>query len=85
MRALAREELASLEAALTAADERLKLLLVPRDPLDEKNIIMEIRAGTGGDEAALFVADLYRMYARFAETRGWKFEIMNLNETELGG
>ncbi|MDR1618539.1 MAG: peptide chain release factor 1, partial [Treponema sp.] len=67
------------------SEERLKLLLIPKDPLDEKNIIMEIRAGTGGEEAALFAADLYRMYARFAETRGWKFEIMNINETELGG
>ena len=67
------------------ADEKLKLLLIPKDPLDEKNIIMEIRAGTGGEEAALFAADLYRMYARFAETEAWKFEIMSINETELGG
>ncbi|MDR1506674.1 MAG: peptide chain release factor 1 [Treponema sp.] len=85
MKELAREELKDLEIRLKDADDRLKFLLVPRDPLDEKNIIMEIRAGTGGDEAALFAADLYRMYARFAETRGWKFEIMNSNETELGG
>jgi peptide chain release factor 1 len=85
MRELAREELRDLEARLAGAEERLKLLLIPKDPLDEKNIIMEIRAGTGGEEAALFAADLYRMYARFAETRGWKFEIMNTNETELGG
>jgi peptide chain release factor 1 len=85
MRELAREELRDLETRLAGAEERLKLLLVPKDPLDEKNIIMEIRAGTGGEEAALFAADLYRMYARFAETRGWKFEIMNTNETELGG
>ncbi|GHU12479.1 peptide chain release factor 1 [Spirochaetia bacterium] len=85
MKELAREELRELETRLAGADERLKFLLIPRDPLDEKNIIMEIRAGTGGDEAALFAADLYRMYARFAETRGWKFEIMNSNETELGG
>lgn len=85
MKELAREELKELEARLNDSGERLKFLLIPRDPLDEKNIIMEIRAGTGGDEAALFAADLYRMYARFAETRGWKFEIMNANETELGG
>ncbi|MDR2159443.1 MAG: peptide chain release factor 1 [Treponema sp.] len=85
MRELAREELRGLEIRLAGAEERLKLLLIPRDPLDEKNIIMEIRAGTGGEEAALFAADLYRMYSRFAETRGWKFEIMNTNETELGG
>ncbi|MDR2516277.1 MAG: peptide chain release factor 1 [Spirochaetaceae bacterium] len=85
MRELAREELRDLEALSLDAGERLKALLIPRDPLDEKNIIMEIRAGTGGDEAALFAADLYRMYARFAETRGWKFEIMSSSETELGG
>jgi peptide chain release factor 1 len=85
MRELAREELKDLEQRHKDAEDRLKFLLIPRDPLDEKNIIMEIRAGTGGEEAALFVADLYRMYSRFAETRGWVFEIMNANETELGG
>jgi peptide chain release factor 1 len=85
MRELAKEELTGLEEKLATADEKLKILLVPHDPLDEKNIIMEIRAGTGGEEAALFVADLYRMYSRYAETRSWKFEIMNVNETELGG
>lgn len=82
---LAREELAELEEKQTKVDDQLKTLLIPRDPLDEKNIIMEIRAGTGGEEAALFVADLFRMYSRFAETKNWKFEIMSLNETELGG
>jgi peptide chain release factor 1 len=85
MKELAKEELNDLQARLDAARERQKLLLIPPDPLDGKNIIMEIRAGTGGEEAALFVADLFRMYSRFAETKGWKFEIMNLNETELGG
>jgi peptide chain release factor 1 len=85
MRELAREESRALEARIREADERLKALLIPKDPLDEKNIIMEIRAGTGGEEAALFAADLYRMYARFAESRGWKFEIMSSSETELGG
>jgi peptide chain release factor 1 len=85
MRELAREELRELERRSTDVSDRLKFLLIPRDPLDEKNIIMEIRAGTGGGEAALFAADLFRMYSRFAETRGWKFEIMNSNETELGG
>ncbi|MDR2490550.1 MAG: peptide chain release factor 1 [Spirochaetaceae bacterium] len=85
MRELAKDELKELEEKHKAVSEELKLLLIPKDPLDEKNIIMEIRAGTGGEEAALFVADLYRMYSRFAETRGWKFEIMNINETELGG
>ena len=85
MRELAREELRELETKLRGSEDKLKLLLVPKDPLDEKNIIMEIRAGTGGEEAALFAADLYRLYSRFAETKGWKFEIMNSNETELGG
>lgn len=85
MRELAREEVKELEKRLQEAEEKLKFLLIPKDPLDEKNIIMEIRAGTGGDEAALFAADLFRMYSRFAETKGWKFEIMNSNETELGG
>jgi peptide chain release factor 1 len=85
MRELAREEYRDLEMRLKDAEDQIKLLLIPKDPLDEKNIIMEIRAGTGGEEAALFAADLFRMYSRFAETRGWKFEIMNANETELGG
>jgi peptide chain release factor 1 len=85
MRELAREELRELENRLKDAEDRLKFLLIPRDPLDEKNIIMEIRAGAGGDEAALFAADLFRVYSRFAETKGWKFDIMNSNETELGG
>ncbi|MCL2190475.1 MAG: peptide chain release factor 1 [Treponema sp.] len=85
MRELAREEMRELETRLRGSEDRLKLLLVPKDPLDEKNIIMEIRAGTGGDEAALFASDLYRLYSRFAETKGWKFEIMNSSETELGG
>jgi peptide chain release factor 1 len=85
MKELAREESRDLEQRRKDAEDRLKFLLIPKDPLDEKNIIMEIRAGTGGDEAALFAADLYRMYSRFAETRGWVFEIMNANETELGG
>jgi peptide chain release factor 1 len=85
MRELAREELRELEIRIKDAEDRLKFLLIPRDPLDEKNIIMEIRAGTGGDEAALFAADLFRMYSRFAETKSWKFEIMDSNQTELGG
>jgi peptide chain release factor 1 len=82
---LAREEIKELEVRINDAGDRLKFLLIPKDPLDEKNIIMEIRAGTGGEEAALFAADLFRLYSRFAETKGWKFEIMNSNETELGG
>ncbi|MDR3302972.1 MAG: peptide chain release factor 1 [Treponema sp.] len=85
MRELVKEELRELEQRVKDAEDRLKFLLIPKDPLDEKNIIMEIRAGTGGDEAALFATDLYRMYSRFAETKSWKFEIMSSNETELGG
>ena len=85
MRELAREELKELEIKLSDCEDKLKFLLIPRDPLDEKNIIMEIRAGTGGEEAALFASDLFRMYSRFAETRGWKFEVMSSNNTELGG
>ena len=85
MRELAKEELKELETRLVENEDKLKFLLIPKDPLDEKNIIMEIRAGTGGEEAALFASDLYRMYSRFAETKGWKFEIMNSNDTELGG
>ncbi|MDR2303476.1 MAG: peptide chain release factor 1 [Treponema sp.] len=85
IRELAKEELKELEGRIQDCEDRLKFLLIPRDPLDEKNIIMEIRAGTGGEEAALFASDLFRMYSRFAETKGWKFEIMSSNETELGG
>ncbi|MDR1363678.1 MAG: peptide chain release factor 1 [Spirochaetaceae bacterium] len=85
MKELAKEELRAIETRLSDAQDKQKFLLIPRDPLDGKNIIMEIRAGTGGDEAALFAAELFRMYSRFAETKSWKFEIMNSNETELGG
>jgi peptide chain release factor 1 len=85
MRDLAKEELKTLEEKKEATEARLKELLVPRDPLADKNVIMEIRAGTGGDEAALFVADLYRMYSHYADSLGWKIEVMSGNETELGG
>jgi len=85
MRDMAKEELKELEARLAASEVELKVLLIPPDPLEEKNIIMEIRGGTGGDEAALFAADLFRMYTRYAESKGWKYEIMSSNETELGG
>jgi peptide chain release factor 1 len=85
MRELARVELKDLEAQQPLIEEKLKGLLIPPDPLEEKNIIMEIRGGTGGDEAALFAADLFRMYVRFAELKGWKYEVMNTSETELGG
>lgn len=82
---MAKEELAELNKEKSDLEDELKVLLVPKDPLDKKNIIMEIRAGTGGDEAALFAADLYRMYSRYAEKHGWKTEIMESNEIELGG
>jgi peptide chain release factor 1 len=85
MKELIKDELKNLHTSLTEMQDRLKFLLIPKDPLDEKNIIMEIRGGAGGDEAALFASDLYRMYARFAETKGWKIEIMSSNETEIGG
>jgi peptide chain release factor 1 len=85
LRELAREELKDLEKRREAIDQRLRVLLVPRDPLDLKNIIMEIRAGTGGEEAALFAADLFRMYVRYAEDRRWKAEILSAHETEIGG
>jgi len=85
MKELAREELKTLETRNKDCEDRLKFMIIPRDPLDEKNIIMEIRAGTGGEEAALFASDLFRMYSKFSETLGWKFEIMNSSETGLGG
>jgi len=83
--ALAREELAQLEPRLAALEEQLRLHLLPKDAADEKNVILEVRAGTGGDEAALFAADLFRMYSRYAEQRGWKTEIISISENDLGG
>ncbi|MBX3178095.1 MAG: peptide chain release factor 1 [Candidatus Hydrogenedentes bacterium] len=85
MVALAEEERESLRLSLSALEQELKMLLVPKDPNDDKNTIVEIRAGTGGDEAALFVADLFRMYGRYAERKGWKIEVLSSHETELGG
>ncbi|MFW5741805.1 MAG: peptide chain release factor 1 [Spirochaetota bacterium] len=85
MREMAREELERLEERREALEKRLRHLLVPKDPLDAKNAIMEIRAGTGGEEAALFAADLYRMYQRLVEARKWKIEVMNSSPTEMGG
>jgi peptide chain release factor 1 len=82
---MAREELAALEEKKAASLEKLKQLLVPRDPLDDKNVIVEIRAGTGGDEAALFAADLFRMYSYYAEGQRWKIEIMSSSPTGIGG
>jgi peptide chain release factor 1 len=85
MRELARVEIEALQAQLEQADADLKLLLIPRDPNDEKNVILEIRAGTGGDEASLFAADMLRMYARYAERMRWKMEILDASETGIGG
>jgi peptide chain release factor 1 len=85
LREMAREELAEQQNLKLSLEDHLKVLLIPKDPRDEKNTILEIRAGTGGDEAALFVSDLFRMYSRFAEARNWKVEILSANETELGG
>jgi peptide chain release factor 1 len=85
LRELAKEELDDLETRLETIENELRTLLVPRDPQHEKNAIMEIRAGTGGEEAALFAGDLYRMYSKYIESRGWKQELMNSNPTGLGG
>lgn len=85
MAEMAREEIASNEAALAALDQELQLALIPKDPDDERNAFLEIRAGTGGDESALFAADLARMYLRFAESQGWRTEILSENVSDLGG
>ena len=85
MRLMAQEESATLQERLPQLEEKLKVLLLPRDPLDEKNIILEIRAGTGGDEAALFAGDLFRMYCRYAESLGWRVELMSESESGVGG
>jgi peptide chain release factor 1 len=85
MRELAEMEAAELESKIEALNEELKRMLVPRDPRDKRNVIMEIRAGTGGDEAGLFAADLFRMYSRYAEGRRWKVEVLSQNDTGVGG
>ncbi|EAC7979716.1 peptide chain release factor 1 [Listeria monocytogenes] len=85
MREMAKEEFAELQKEKTDLEERLKLLLVPKDPNDDKNVILEIRGAAGGDEAALFAGDLFRMYSKYAESRGWKVEIMDANPTGIGG
>ena len=85
MRELAKMEISELEEKIEAQEEELKVLLLPKDPNDEKNVILEIRAGTGGDEAALFGADLLRMYTRYAERNRWKTELMDISETGIGG
>ena len=85
LREMAREELKANEAAIEEYTENLKILLLPKDPNDDKNVILEVRAGTGGDEAALFGSDLLRMYLRYAERMRWKTELIESNETEIGG
>jgi peptide chain release factor 1 len=85
LRAMAEEEAAQLEPELAAIEEQLRILLLPKDPNDEKNVVLEIRAGTGGDEATLFAAEIFRMYNRYAETQGWKIEVTSSSESSVGG
>ncbi|RPJ74341.1 MAG: PCRF domain-containing protein, partial [Acidobacteria bacterium] len=85
MRELAVEELHGLEQRRDALDAEIKVLLLPKDPNDEKNVVLEIRAGTGGDEAGLFAAELVRMYTRYAEAQGWRMEVLSSSETGVGG
>ena len=85
MRELAKEELNEAKSRLGELEQKLKILLLPKDPNDDKNVIVEIRAGAGGDEAALFAAEIYRMYVKYAESRRWKTEMMSLNENGIGG
>jgi len=85
MKAMAEEELVALEKRRDACGEELKVLLLPKDPNDERNVILEIRAGTGGDEATLFVSDVFRMYSRYAERQRWRVEILSSNSTGVGG
>ena len=85
LRQYAQEELVRLEERITQTESELKVLLIPKDPNDEKNVIVEIRAGTGGDEASLFAAEIFRMYTRFAETQHWKVEVLSTSESGVGG
>jgi peptide chain release factor 1 len=85
LRAMAQEEIAALEPRSQALEEELRVMLLPKDPNDEKNVILEIRAGTGGDEASLFVAEVFRMYQRFAEQHRWKIEVLSESESSVGG
>lgn len=82
---LAKQEIQILEGQISEREEGLKSLLIPKDPDDGKDVILEIRSGTGGEEAALFAADLYRMYSKFADKRGWRIETLDFNETGIGG
>jgi peptide chain release factor 1 len=85
MRAYAESELATLQSRLTRVEDEIKVLLIPKDPHDEKNVILEIRAGTGGDEASLFAAEIFRMYSRYAENMRWKVEVLSTSESGVGG
>jgi len=85
LRAMAEEEVAGLEPELERIEEQLKVLLLPKDPNDDKNVVLEIRAGTGGDEATLFAAEIFRMYSRYAETQSWKIEVTSSSESSVGG
>jgi len=85
MRALVQEELVNVQASLATLSRQVQILLLPKDAADERNVILEIRAGTGGQEAALFAGDLFRMYERYASSRGWKFELVSASEGEVGG
>ncbi len=85
MKEMAKEELAEAKEQIAELEDKLKILLLPKDPNDEKNVIVEIRAGAGGDEAALFAAEIYRMYVHYAESRGWKVELIECDETGIGG
>lgn len=85
LRAMAREMMSEAEERIPALEEEIKLLLIPADPEDEKNVVMEIRGGTGGDEAAIFAGDLYKMYARYCESRGWRVEVTSISEGTAGG
>ena len=85
MREMLKEELSDAKKRVEELEQELKILLLPKDPNDSKNVIVEIRAGAGGDEAALFAAEIYRMYVKYAESRRWKTEMMSLNENGIGG
>jgi len=85
LRAMAQDEILKLQPRVAQLEEELKILLLPKDPNDEKNVVLEIRAGTGGDEATLFAAEVFRMYGRFAESRGWKVEVTSSSESSVGG
>src|SRR5690606_10467589 len=85
MREMVKEEVSELEEQISVIEERLHKLLIPKDPNDDKNVIMEIRGAAGGDEAALFAGDLYRMYTKYAESQGWKIDVIESNQTGIGG